>query len=158
MADKLRVVRGSCEHLDALVPLFDDYRQFYDQKGDLEGARTFLEERLSLNESVVFMALHGDTPVGFTQLFPSFSSVSMQRLWILNDLYVRPAWRGRRVGERLLEAASELARASGAKGVQLETAIDNVSAQRLYERYGYKRDTEFHHYAWTTPASGGGSA
>lgn len=158
MADKVRIVPVTIDYLDALVPLFDDYRQFYGQKSDIGSARAFLKERLSLNESVIFIALYEDTPIGFTQLFPSFSSVSMQRLWILNDLYVCPAWRGRRIGERLLEAVSELARVSRAKGIQLETAIDNVSAQRLYERYGYKRDTVFQHYAWTTPANGSGSA
>lgn len=152
MERELRVFRASLDHLDALVPLFDDYRSFYEQKRDVEGARVFLEERMSTNESVVFIALYAGTAVGFTQLFPSFSSVSMQRLWILNDLYVVREWRGRRIGERLLEAASNLARTSGAKGVQLETAVVNVSAQRLYERYGYERDTEFHHYAWATPA------
>ena len=149
MTERVRIVRASLDHLDALVPLFDGYRRFYGKPGDAKRARAFLGERLASGESVIFLALAGDAPVGFTQLYPSFSSVSLLPLWILNDLYVDPVRRGERIGERLLEAASNLARERGAKSVQLETAADNLSAQRLYERYGYKRDNGSFYYYWT---------
>lgn len=148
MNQNLRIVRASTDHLDPLAPLLDAYRRFYEQPGDLERARAFLRERLTKGESVVFLAFCGEAPVGFTQLYPSFSSVSLLPIWILNDLYVDPQWRGKRTGERLLEEASGFARASGAKSIQLETATDNLSAQRLYERYGYRRNTGFYAYSW----------
>lgn len=134
--------------LDPLAKLFDEYRQFYEQASDVEGARRFLEERLNRSESVVFLAIDpcsGNT-VGFTQLYPSFSSISMKRVWILNDLYVREEYRNRGAAKLLLEAAKSHARQTDAKGLELSTAIPNVRAQRLYETSGYERDTEFYHY------------
>lgn len=106
----LQVIPAGLEHLEALASLFDGYRQFYKQESDLTGAKAFLEARLQREESVVFLALEGTEALGFTQLYPSFSSVSMARLWILNDLFVNPAARGKGVGEALLARAVEFAR------------------------------------------------
>jgi ribosomal protein S18 acetylase RimI-like enzyme len=143
----LKVVRGTESDVSAVAPLFDQYRQFYKQESDLQGARSFLLERLSKNESVIFMAIDAEKgAVGFVQLYPSFSSESMKRLWILNDLFVSPPARNHGVAERLMREAEEFARKTGAKGLELETAVDNFPAQRLYERCGYKRNVEFHRY------------
>ena len=106
-----------------------------------------MQQRLLLRETVIFLALENDVALGFTQLFPSFTSVGMQRLWILNDLYVIPEARGQRVGERLIERALTHAKQSGAKGVVLETAHTNLSGQKLYERMGFAReDLEYRTY------------
>jgi hypothetical protein len=89
----VRTIRAGLEHLDVLTGLFDSYRQFYGQEPDLPGARRFLEARLRCRDSVVFLAFRDDatrTSVGFVQLYPSFSSVSMKPIWILNDLFVAP--------------------------------------------------------------------
>lgn len=134
--------------LEPLARLFDEYRQFYEQASDLEGARRFLAERGSRHESVVFLAIDSvsGTAVGFTQLYPSFSSISMKRVWILNDLYVREEYRNQGAAKLLLEAAKSHAQRTNAKGLELSTAMTNVRAQRLYETSGYERDTEFYHF------------
>lgn len=143
------IVRATLDHLDLLVPLFDGYRQFYQQPSNPAGARQFLKDRLVRHESVIFLALQDDVGVGFTQLYPSFSSTSMQRLWILNDLFVAPAGRRAGIGEALLERARQFAVENGAKGLMLETAVTNTTAQKLYERLGWVRDTEFYVYNLT---------
>ena len=102
----VRAVRAALDDLEALVPLFDAYRQFYAQPSDPEGARAFLSDRLKRGESVIFLAVTEGMVVGFTQLYPSFSSVSMQRLWILNDLFVTPDARNVGAGRVLLERAA----------------------------------------------------
>jgi ribosomal protein S18 acetylase RimI-like enzyme len=140
-------MRTTTNEVDFIAPLFDQYRQFYKQEPNLKGGRSFLQERLSKNESVVFLALdHEQGAVGFVQLYPSFTSESMKRLWILNDLFVSPAARKRGVGATLMKEAEAFARKTDAKGLELETAIDNFPAQRLYERCGYRRNLEFHRY------------
>jgi len=131
-----------------LVPLFDRYRQFYGQPSDLARARLFLAERLDRGESVVLMAFDGDDAVGFTQLYPSFSSVRTARVVILNDLYVDPARRRSGAGEALVRAAVTHAREEGAAGLVLQTAVDNTPAQALYERLGWTRETGFHEYGF----------
>jgi GNAT superfamily N-acetyltransferase len=143
----LEIIRASVKDVDRVAPLFDQYREFYKEQADAEGACSFLRERLSKNESVVFLALDRDLgAVGFTQLYPSFSSVSMKRLWILNDLFVLPSARKRGVGEALLRRAEEFARETNAKGLELETWVDNLPAQRLYEKCEWKRNVEFYQY------------
>lgn len=140
------IVRASVEHLDILAGLFDGYRQFYQQPSDVAEARVFLQARLANEESVILLALGEQGGMGFTQLYPTFSSVSMKRLWVLNDLFVASHARRLGVGEALLERARVFAAETGAKGLMLETAVDNLTAQRLYERLGWQRDTEFYVY------------
>lgn len=143
-----KLVQVSIEQLDLVAPLFDAYRRFYGQTSDLIGARRFLSERLERGESVIFIVIEGERALGFTQLYPSFSSVSMKSIWILNDLFVAEDARGRGVGTRLLRAARDHASRTGAARLALSTAVTNTQAQTLYERDGWRRDTEFLHYEY----------
>jgi ribosomal protein S18 acetylase RimI-like enzyme len=143
---EVRTVRAGLDDLEALVPLFDGYRQFYKQPPDPIGARAFLAERIKRNESVIFLAVIDAVIVGFTQLYPSFSSVSLQRLWVLNDLFIAPAGRRSGAGRALLDRAERWARETGAKGLTLSTEVTNLTAQRLYESAGWTKDAEFLHY------------
>ena len=142
----VRIVRAERKHLEDVIPLFDEYREFYEADSDHAAARAFLTERTERDESVIFVAYVGTQPVGFTQLYPSFSSVSLKRLWILNDLFVRSDVRRGGVGRALLERARQHAVETGAKGLVLTTAITNTPAQTLYESAGWRRDDEFIHY------------
>jgi len=143
---EVRSVRAELDDLDALAPLFDAYRRFYGQPPDLAGARTFLADRFKRGESVIFLAVVDGAIVGFTQLYPSFSSVSMKRLWVLNDLFVTPDARKSGAGRALLERAERWAAETGAKGLTLSTQLTNLGAQRLYEACGWTKDDEFIHY------------
>lgn len=143
---EVRTVRAELDDLDALVPLFDGYRRFYGQGSDPDGARAFLAERFKRGESVIFLAVVDGTAAGFTQLYPSFSSVSLTRLWVLNDLFVGPNTRRAGVGRALLARAERWAAETQAKGLVLSTAIANAAAQRLYESCGWVRDDEYFHY------------
>ena len=143
----IKIIRADRTHVDQVAPLFDLYRQFYKQPPDSEGARGFIGDRLEFGESVIFLALAGDRPVGFTQLYPSFSSISMRRLWILNDLFVAAEARKLGAGRALLDRAREWGVETDAKELELSTANDNLTAQRLYQRTGWKRDLEFIHYS-----------
>ncbi|GAB6926292.1 GNAT family N-acetyltransferase [Paenibacillus sp. JCM 10914] len=147
----LRVSQATIHDLDELVHLFDEYRVFYKQASDMEHARKFLMDRLEHKESIIFIAkdMERNIAIGFTQLYPSFSSISMQRSWILNDLYVLDEHRGLGAARLLLESAKEYARVTEAKGLDLSTASDNVRAQRIYEQFGFKKDEEFFHYYLT---------
>ncbi len=147
----VQIRQATIDDLGVLVPLFDAYRQFYRQAPDAELARSFLEARFRNKESIVFLALDQGADmepavVGFTQLYPSFSSARARRIFILNDLYVAPEARRRKVGRALLDAAARFAREAGAARLVLSTALDNVSAQALYESAGWQRDNEFYTY------------
>lgn len=149
-SDSIAIIQADPEHVDLIAPLFDGYRQFYGRASDLEGARTFLRERLENNESVIFLALverdGQPIPTGFTQLYPLFTSTGMRAKWLLNDLFVAPAMRGLGVGRVLLQHAREYAAETGAASLSLQTAVTNTAAQALYESLGWRRDTEFYTY------------
>ncbi|MBU8878693.1 GNAT family N-acetyltransferase [Bacillus sp. FJAT-29790] len=142
----MTIQKATLNDLDALTELFDLYRVFYQQKSNLIGAKEFLKERLINEESVVFIAFDEDNPVGFVQLYPSFSSVSMKRIWVLNDLYVRESARKKGLGEKLLKKAIDFAEETGAKGVLLETGKENTTAQRLYDKIGFMRESNYYYF------------
>lgn len=132
--------RAGPADLDALALLFDAYRQFYGQASDVPRARDWLRERLRFGESTVIVATLAGRPAGFTQLYPMYSSVRTARTWILNDLYVDAAARRKGVARTLLDAAAQFARADGAAGISLETALDNAAARALYRAAGWNED------------------
>jgi ribosomal protein S18 acetylase RimI-like enzyme len=143
----MEVVRAKSEHISEVANLFDQYRMFYKQESNLNGAIDFITERINNKDSVIFLVKEEDQSIGFTQLYPSFSSVSMKKLWILNDLYVTETARKKGVAQLLLNAAKKFAIESKAKALDLQTAIENKSAQALYEKNGYQVDKEFLSYS-----------
>jgi GNAT superfamily N-acetyltransferase len=129
--------------IDLLIPLFDGYRQFYRQPSEPDRIRRFLSDRFEHNQSTIFAAIKDGKSIGFTQLYPSFSSAALARIYILNDLFVDPAARRSGAGTALLEAAADFARRVGAIRLVLSTEVTNTSAQGLYEKLGWTRNTEF---------------
>ena len=128
---------------EQLSGLFDKYRIFHNQKSDMEGARQFLRKRIKRRESVIFVAEERKQLIGFVQLFPIFSSVSMERTWLLNDLYVNEKARGKGTATALLNAAKEFAKETNAKWLLLQTSSNNFTAQKLYEKNGWVKETDF---------------
>jgi ribosomal protein S18 acetylase RimI-like enzyme len=120
---------------------------FTGQPSDLETARKFIQERFHKGDSTIFVVSNNGHIVGFTQLYPSFSSVSMKRIWILNDLFVEQTCRKQGAAKLLLSSAEDFARQTGAIRISLATQTSNVAAQSLYESLGYCKDEEFHHYS-----------
>ena len=139
------VHQATVEDVDRIAALFDGYRQFYGKAPDLSAARSFLLDRFKNYQSVIFLAhTEAGDATGFTQLFPSFSSVSMARTFILNDLFVAPEARRRGVAAMLLGSAAQYARSVGAIRITLTTAIDNQTAKALYLSEGWTQDEAFH--------------
>ena len=143
----MKIVEVDKIHLEAVAQLFDLYRQFYGQESDLAQAMSFIEERLNHSDSVIFLALdHHGQPLGFVQLYPSYSSVAMKRMWYLNDLYVTESARHNGVGKALLQQVKVYARETNALTVKLATSVDNESAKSLYLSEGYSKVTVFEHF------------
>ena len=135
--------RAKKKDIEKLSVLFDKYRIFYKQQSDIDNAKSFLKKRMKRSESVIFVAEERKELIGFTQLFPIFSSVSMKRTWLLNDLYVNEKARGMGVASKLLEAAKEFGAETNSKWLILQTAADNFTAQKVYEKNGWVKETDF---------------
>lgn len=135
--------KATLEDLEACTLLFDKYMLFYNQPSNLEKHRSFLQERIRRNEAAVFLAFENEKPVGFTLVYPTFSSVRLSKILILNDLYVEKEERKNGIGEKLIQKVIELAQLSNADLVRLRTANDNYTAQGLYEKLNFKKDEKF---------------
>ncbi|MFN8574862.1 MAG: GNAT family N-acetyltransferase [Gemmatimonadaceae bacterium] len=146
----MRIIKATVRDLDLLVPLFEGYRTFYRLSSERSKVRSYLAARLASGEATVFLAIEGRgasrRALGFTLLYPTFSSLSMARAWVLNDLFVSPDARESGVASALMERAEILARRTKAAYLVLETADTNRKAQALYERRGWTRERGFRHY------------
>ncbi|MDX1941867.1 MAG: GNAT family N-acetyltransferase [Saprospiraceae bacterium] len=144
------IIQAQTEHLDALTSLFDAYRVWYKKPSDLEGAKIFLVGLMERGDAIAYLAQAENAEfAGFTQLYPLYSSTRMKRIWVLNDLYVRPEYRGQGVSKLLIDKAKDLARATNAVEILLETGKDNEIGNRLYPTVGFELNTDFNFYYWT---------
>ena len=145
---RLAVRRAGEADIPAVAALFDAYRQFYEMPPDLAAAQAYVRGRIEAAESVVFVADDGSgTLIGFCQLYPTFCSVFMARIYVLYDLFVAPGARKTGAARALLAAAEGFAAEMGARRLELRTARTNLPAQALYESCGWKRDELFFAYS-----------
>lgn len=142
----LVIEHAALEDLPELVGLFDSYRVFYGQRSALTQCEAFLQDRFQAADSAILLARRQQQLLGFTQLYPLWSSVSLSRVWLLNDLFVASENRGTGVARRLMQAATELVRDDGGTAIRLSTELSNVGAQALYQALGYERDGRFAYY------------
>lgn len=150
----MQVIPCTEAHLDTVSELFDDYRIFYEQPGDLEACRAFIQQNLQQNRSKIFLVQndHGHA-VGFSQLYPSVCSLSMRRYWYLSDLYVKTSARKSGFARYLMNYLTDHFSSAGAQRLTLDTAASNTVAQNLYESLGYKREEVYvtYHQVLKTP-------
>jgi ribosomal protein S18 acetylase RimI-like enzyme len=129
----------------ALTPLVEQYRAFYKQESN-PNTESYLAQRIANQESIVFVADDHGTLVGFTQCYPTFSTVSLSQIWLLNDLFVAPEHRGKHIADQLMSTAEASAKDSGATRIWLRTAHTNSPAQALYEGRGWMQDEIYRRY------------
>jgi GNAT superfamily N-acetyltransferase len=145
--ENVQIVRAYPRHRPLVVPLFDQYRQFYGEPSDEASVRMFIAERMEKGDSAIFLAVEGEGSkergLGLAQLYPMFSSTAMKPSWLLSDLFVDPSARRRGVGAALMQRARKFAWETRACEIMLQTAVTNKQAQSLYESLGWRRDTEF---------------
>ena len=86
-----------------------------------------------------FLAFEGAEPFGLahTILYPH--TFSLRLVCYLEDLWVPPQHRGRRVGTKLIEHLKNLGLQEGWRRLLWETAEDNNAARRLYDRIATRR-------------------
>jgi ribosomal protein S18 acetylase RimI-like enzyme len=149
----IRIRIATLADLDVIAPMFDAYRQFYEQAADLALARSFIRDRLQNNESIVLLASNeAQQVVGFCQLYPTFCSVEAKPIYSLYDLFVNPEARRSGAGKGLLQAAEKLAAERGKARMDLNTARTNKPAQAAYESLGWVRDEVFYAYSKSVAA------
>lgn len=142
----MKIRQANIDDLETVSILFNKYRIFYEKESDLKGAKNFIKNRIENEESIIFIAEYGEVIAGFVQIYPTFSSVSMKKAYILNDLFVDDKFRRNNLGESLINEVFKYAVSKDAKYVTLETSIGNINAQKLYEKMNMKIDNSVFHY------------
>ncbi|MDC1162444.1 GNAT family N-acetyltransferase, partial [Tenacibaculum sp.] len=144
---RIKIISVKSGQLNLVTELYNEYMMFYNKPSNENVYKAYLHERVTNNEAKIYVALSDDnTPLGFVLNYYSFSSVSQGKVIILNDLYVSSKYRKNGIAEKLINKAFDLAKESGAIRVDLGTAKDNYSAQKLYERIGFIKDEDFYAY------------
>ena len=139
--------RANIEDVETIAPLFDSYRQFYEQEPNLTFASQFIKARLTNKESIIFIAEdQAQNALGFCQIYPSFCSVIGAPIYVLSDLFVSSDARKSGIGRLLLEQARLQAKENNIPRMDLTTAKTNLTAQSLYESLGWVRDDVFFAY------------
>jgi ribosomal protein S18 acetylase RimI-like enzyme len=141
----VEIRRANSSDIPELTKLVEQYRAFYKQEAN-SATESFLTQRFTNNEIVTFVAVVENKLVGFTNCYPTFSTVSLSAIWLLNDLFVDPDHRGQHIADQLMVTAENAAKNEGATRIWLRTAHTNTPAQALYEGRGWVQDEVFRRY------------
>lgn len=114
--------------------IVDFYKQPEPKENELIGLINHLLKNPS--SGLQFVAEENGELLGFTTLYFTFSTLKVKKQAILNDLYVDPIARGKKVGEKLFQTSLDYIRENNFSSMTWETAKDNVVAQSLYNKMG----------------------
>jgi ribosomal protein S18 acetylase RimI-like enzyme len=144
--------KATLQDLDQLTNLFDQYIVFYKKPSNIEKHKSYLKDRIENNEAIIYLAFDENNPekaIGFTLIYVTFSSLVLNKILILNDLYVDSNVRKNGVGEKLISQTIELAKELGSNLIRLRTAKSNTVAQGLYNKMGFVREDYLYSYDLT---------
>jgi ribosomal protein S18 acetylase RimI-like enzyme len=144
--------KATITDLNQLTNLFDQYVVFYKKPSNLEKHYSYLKERLENNEATIFVSfdeVNQDKINGFALIYVTFSSLALNKILILNDLFVDSSIRKNGIGEKLILKTVELAKELESNVIRLRTAKNNTAAQGLYHKMGFIREDYLYSYDLT---------
>ncbi|ESK36257.1 hypothetical protein P256_02564 [Acinetobacter nectaris CIP 110549] len=143
----IKVIPANNSNIINIAKLFDKYRVFYKKKSDLDGAIEFIKGRFTKKEAFIFAAYLNDMIVGFAQVYPSFSSINMEKIYVLNDLFIDENFRRFGAGKALIQHVKIFAQNNKVNTIVLETSSNNSTAKALYESFGFSKEIDTDHYS-----------
>lgn len=144
------VQRLNESYIDQFVTVVDEYREFCGFSSSPVETKEFFLKLLKNNGATTLIAVSaGDEVMGFINLYPSNSTLSLKKIWILNDLGVSSRFRRQGVAQELIKEAIEFVRQSGAIRIELKTEKTNINAQKLYKEIGFEIDQDNLYYRVT---------
>lgn len=144
----MKIVDNKLKYIEQLVGVVEEYREFCGFSRSPERTALFFRRLLKKKESSTFLAVdeQSDEVMGFVNLYPSYSTLSLKRLWILNDLGVAKCYQGQGVASFLIQKAVSFAKSTDAVRIELKTQKSNGNAQKLYKSLGFSVDGENIYY------------
>ncbi|NVK22194.1 MAG: GNAT family N-acetyltransferase [Kangiellaceae bacterium] len=136
--------------IEEFVPHFDSYRQRYKQDSEVERISEFLRHLLEKQAAKIFVSYESSEDqqhmTGFVILYPSYSSIGLAPIWILNDFYVFAGEKKRETARALLDQAAKLCKLTDAIRIEVTTRKENYRLHKLYKEYGFEKDYKYDYY------------
>lgn len=106
---------------------------------DAEEVHVIYDRILADENSFAYVALAGDTPIGFAEgtVFDTF--------WLngptcyLSGIFVEESMRGSGYGKALMDRVHDMAKERGCRGIVLDSGLPRTGAHAFYERYGFDK-------------------
>ena len=151
----LETVKGHYINVIENTPEIEKYaRWVYGKHPTDEALRSFIEN------GEMYLLADGGTVAGMVAIvmhqgtdyedIPWTEKLENDQVATLHLLAVCPEYRGRTLGNTILELAGELAKQHGKKAVRLDVLESNLPAQHLYEKNGFIYRGKEHWYAENT--------
>ncbi len=140
------IKQASLFYLEPLCLLFEQYRDFYHVPVAKKQNRHFLAQRIKNKDSIIFIIFEQQQASGFINIYPSYSSIAMQPMWIINDLFITPSCRRKGLATQLMKETIRYANKNEVFSIKLATSVDNIAAQSLYSSLGFQLNNEFNYY------------
>jgi GNAT superfamily N-acetyltransferase len=138
------------DDLPDLLPLMRGYCDFYEvapaDEALLAMSRVLIEDPERQGLQLIARDDDGQA-VGFATIFWTWSTLSADRLGVMNDLFVSQDARGGGVADALIAACADQCRDRGVPDLAWQTAKTNARAQVVYERVGATRDDRWLDYS-----------
>jgi len=152
--NEIRIRAAKREDIPALLGLLREFAEYEDLLSYLEVDAERLESALFAGSAVAeaLVAFDGDEAVGYAFFYPNFASFRGQRGFYLEDIYVRPAYRGKGVGEMILRELARLAASRGYERIDFVVLDWNTSAIGFYKKLGAEMDESERHFKFTDEA------
>ena len=144
----MKIREAKISDIDNLSSLFNSYRMFYGKDSNIGVAKEFLESRIKLCDSKIYVSEVDQCLTGFVQLYPIFSSTRVSKYWLLNDLFIDANERGKGYSKHLIKKAKNLVKDTSACGMMLETDKTNNIGNYLYPSQGFKKNIASNFYEW----------
>ena len=135
----------------ALIREFAEYENlldFFEVTEESLNAALFGETKVA--EAII--VFENEAAIGYAIFYPNFASFRGQRGLYLEDIFIKPEFRGRGVGEMMLRHIARLAQARGFERIDFQVLEWNTPAVKFYEKLGARRDDEERHFKFTDEA------
>jgi len=135
------------KYIDQFVNVVEEYRKFCGFNVSPKATKDFFKNLHKENKAATFITIsEEDEVMGFVNLYPSYSTLSLRKIWILNDLGVSSKFRRLGVAQALIKKSIEFAKETDAIRIELKTAKNNLNAQMLYSEIGFQTDKDNVYY------------
>jgi GNAT superfamily N-acetyltransferase len=153
-ANALSITAASKADVPLILSLINELADYERLRHEAVATEASLSEALFGSEpgAEAVIARIGAEPAGFALFFHNFSTFLGRRGLYLEDLFVRPTFRGRAIGKSLLSYLAALALERGCGRFEWQVLDWNKSARDFYERLGAKANPAWINYRMTGEA------